>query len=560
MTKYTIILLLAILNPGLQAQLPCAELVPGATSRLKNDIGYLASDELQGREPGTKGIELAAQYILSEYKQLNLTPYESEGFRQEFEIPVQVEFGSENGLMMEGESFRLKQDYYPVQYSSNGVAEGAVVYVKYGIDAPEKKYNDYKRLKPEKIKGKVFVMDISSPDGIHPHSEYLKYHDLGERIELAREKGASGVILINLQGSANDISPEFRNIHSKGLPVIFVTNNALAERIRDASEVAFVTQLTKKTVRAYNLVGFLNNNAPQTIIVGAHYDHLGMGGRSSLSADKEPQIHNGADDNASGIAGMLEIARNASRGDERFKRYNYIFIAFSGEEKGLLGSAFFANNSKELNRRVKYMLNLDMVGRLEDDLLAVNGVGTSEAWESIVTTTTCGGLKIKTSASGVGPSDHTNFYYQDIPVLHFFTGTHMDYHKPSDDIDKINLEGEQRVIRFILGVILNTMERETLAFTPTSEESQMAPRFSVTLGVMPDYMYAGEGMRIDGVTVDKPADKAGLEPGDVVIKLGEVKVVDMMSYMKALGQFKKGDEAEIEYRRDGEVLKGKVKF
>jgi hypothetical protein len=542
------------------AQVRCVDLLPDAKKRLRENIGYLASDELEGRAPGTKGIKLAAQHILKEFKVLQLSPYVGDDFRQEFDISVAVEFTPQNGLAINGKPLEINEDFYPTQHSSNGMAEGEAVYVKYGITAPEKKYDDYKKLKPAKLSGKIFVMDVSSPDGIHFHSEYLKYHDLGERIALAKQKGAAGVVLVNLEGSANDLPNEFKNIHGKGIPVVFITNNSLATKAKKAKQLTLVTELKAKTVKAYNLVAYLDNNAEQTIVVGAHYDHLGMGGSSSMAADKEPQIHNGADDNASGVAGMLEIARNIAGGDDEYKKYNYIFIAFSGEEMGLLGSAYFTKNADRMAGRVKYMINLDMIGRMEDGMVEVSGVGTSSAWEPILNEIECQGVKVKTSASGVGPSDHTNFYYLDMPVLHFFTGTHMDYHKPSDDADKINYKGEEMVIQYILSLILNSMDHVEMEFTPTSEQSQMAPRFSVTLGVMPDYMYEGEGMHIDGVTQGRAADKAGLLAGDVVTKLGDVKVVDMMSYMKALSQFKKGDEVPIEYLRAGEKMTGKVKF
>ena len=203
---------------------------------------------------------------------------------------------------------------------------------------------------------------------------------------------------------------------------------------------------------------------------------------------------------------------------------------------------------------------MDMIGRMEDGMLAINGVGTSPSWEKIMKNINCQSLEIKTSPSGVGPSDHTSFYYKQMPVLHFFTGTHTDYHKPTDDANKINFEGEAMIINYILSLIEVSMEFPEIPFQETKEQSAMAPRFSVTLGVMPDYMYNGEGMRIDGVTSGKPADKGGLEKGDVVTRLGQVKVVDMMSYMKALGQFKAGDKAEVEFERNGEKQSTIIRF
>ena len=538
----------------------CDKIDPEMVAHLQEDIYYLASDALEGREPGTPGAAMAAEYIESGFRKANAQPYFKDGgYRQKFPIAVDVTFDDKNYMIFKDDTLALGKDYYPTSYSENGLANGKLLYVKYGITAPEMGYDDYKKINGKKAEGKVFVMDVSSPDGIHPHSEYLKYHDLGERILAAKDRGAVGVVLVNLKGSANDIDPSFTKIHSSGLPVVFVTNNEIAEKIVKKGEVKFVTNLKENYVDGFNLVGYKDNGANRTVIIGAHYDHLGMGGSSSLSTKKA--IHNGADDNASGTAALLEIARFLNKAGGDFVKSNYMFIAFSGEEKGLLGSKHFVDNfNPDDEHEIFYMLNMDMVGRLEEEMLAVNGTGTSPVWDQILELSQCDALNIKSTRSGVGPSDHTNFYYLNLPVLHFFTGTHSDYHKPSDDAEKINLEGEALVINYILRVIGNTQEFEELPFTKTTEQSAMAPKFSVTLGVMPDYMYEGEGMRIDGVSADKPAENAGLQKGDIVTHLGEVKVVDMMSYMKALGQFKKGDTAEIEYIRAGKKEKAEIKF
>ena len=541
------------------AQKPCGEPDYAVVSRLKEDIGYLASDELAGREPGTPGAQMAAEYILKRFKELDIKPYMKEGYLQKFPIAVDVTFDEKNSFIFKGDELRLTQDYYPVQYSSNAEVAGELLYVKYGITATEKKYDDYKKIKEDKAKGRVFVMDVSSPDGIHPHSEYLKYHDLGERVVLAKEKGAVAVIFVNLEGSANDINPHFRSIHNKGIPVVFVTNNDIAKKLTKKGDISLQTSLRENFVDGFNIAAYKDNGAERTIIIGAHYDHLGMGDNGSSLYKGEPAIHNGADDNASGVAALLELALKIGKAEGEFEKSNYLFIAFSGEEKGLLGSAYFTDNFKPEVKNF-YMINMDMVGRLEDKTLAVNGVGTSPVWGKILEKIECGGLNIKTGEAGVGPSDHTNFYYLNMPVLHFFTGTHSDYHKPSDDADKINYEGEAVVIDYILNVILGSQALQAMEFTKTKEQSNMAPKFSVTLGVMPDYMYDGEGMRIDGVTEDKPAANAGLQKGDIVTTLGEVKVVDMMSYMMALGQFKKGDSAPIEFLREGKKQKATVKF
>jgi len=306
-----------------------------------------------------------------------------------------------------------------------------------------------------------------------------------------------------------------------------------------------------------NVIGFIDNKQPTTIVIGAHYDHLGFGEDGSLYRGEE-QIHNGADDNASGVVSLLLLAKNLKK---RNGSNNYLFIAFSGEEKGLFGSNYFTKNPTIELDQVNYMINMDMVGRLdEENALAINGAGTSPEWMPVIESIGMDSLKIITKESGVGPSDHTSFYLKDIPVLHFFTGTHEDYHKPTDDADKINYGGIYAVTAFIDSLISQLDGRQKLAFAKTKDESGDAPRFKVTLGVVPDYMFDGTGMRIDGVSDDRPAQIAGLKTGDVVIKMGDIEVIDMMSYMTALSKFEKGDTTTVVVKRDSQELSYSVKF
>jgi len=306
-----------------------------------------------------------------------------------------------------------------------------------------------------------------------------------------------------------------------------------------------------------NVVGYLNNNAETTVVIGAHYDHLGTGGDGSLFRGGEA-IHNGADDNASGVAVMLKLAGELQ---DKSTNNNYLFIAFSGEEMGLLGSNFFVKNPTIDLSSITYMINMDMVGRLNDEnTLAVYGVGTSPIFKQTLFANNDLGLIIAEHESGVGPSDHTSFYLMDIPVLHFFTGQHDDYHKPTDDVDKLNYPGMEIISKYILNIVSDLNDDGKLAFKKTKNESDNVPRYKVTLGVVPDYLFTGSGMRIDGVTEDKPAIKAGLQKGDVVIKLGEYDVTDMMSYMKTLSKFKEGQTTTVSIERNGETLELEVKF
>ncbi len=305
-----------------------------------------------------------------------------------------------------------------------------------------------------------------------------------------------------------------------------------------------------------NVVGFLDKKSEKTIVIGAHFDHLGMGGSGSLHRG-DSAIHNGADDNASGTAALLALAEILKH--EEISS-NVLFIAFSGEENGLWGSNYFVKNPTIELSSVNYMINMDMVGRLnEEKSLAVYGVGTSPSFPSILDPINSDSLKIVTTESGVGPSDHTSFYLQDLPVLHFFTGQHEDYHKPTDDSDKINYEGLVKVVRYISRVIDQLDTEPKLAFTKTKDSSD-SPRFTVSMGVVPDYMYDGKGMRVDGVSEGKPAQAAGLQKGDVVVQLGDSTIYDMMSYMRALSAFQKGDSTKVVIDRSGQKVEAVVKF
>ena len=313
---------------------------------------------------------------------------------------------------------------------------------------------------------------------------------------------------------------------------------------------------TDSSLNAKNLLGYIDNGGSRTVILGAHYDHLGMGGEGSLYRG-EPDVHNGADDNASGVATLLKLTKMLQEWPEA--RDNYLIILFSGEEIGLLGSNFFAKNPTLDLDQVPYMINLDMVGRLrEDRTLSVSGTGTTPIWPQLLNSLNPG-FNLVLSESGAGPSDHTSFYLQDIPVLHFFTGQHEDYHKPTDDSDKLNYAGMEEIAAYLFDLVKAMEAQEEVAFRKTKDESQQVS-FKVTLGVIPDYLFSGEGMRIDGVSEDRPAQKAGLQKGDVVVQLGDSTIVDMMSYMRALSSFEKGQTTTVVVERNGEKVTSEVTF
>jgi hypothetical protein len=313
---------------------------------------------------------------------------------------------------------------------------------------------------------------------------------------------------------------------------------------------------------AHNVVAYLDNKADKTIIIGAHYDHLGLGENgSSLDANPQGKIHNGADDNASGVAGVLELARYFSK-NKITEKSNFLFICFSGEELGLYGSKYFTEHPTVDLTKVNYMINMDMIGRLNPTTksISVSGSGTSPVWETTLKNIDTK-LSIKTDSAGVGPSDHTSFYLKNLPVLHFFTGSHSDYHKPSDDWDKINYEGEKEVLELIVAVIEKLDNEPQLAFLQTKNKSMSSARsFKVTMGVMPSYTSDSEGLLVDGATEGKPAHKAGIQTGDIITKIGDIEIKDIQTYMDALGKFEKGQTVPVKIKRKGEELTLNVTF
>ena len=309
-----------------------------------------------------------------------------------------------------------------------------------------------------------------------------------------------------------------------------------------------------------NVVGYLDNGAANTIVIGAHYDHLGLGhDHNSLEANSEGKIHNGADDNASGTSGVIELARYFSKNGVK-EQHNFLFICFSGEELGLIGSKKYTDYPTIDLSTVSFMINMDMIGRLNaEKKLVVGGVGTAPDFVPLVKSLSTD-LSIKLDSAGVGPSDHTSFYLKNIPVLFLFTGQHSDYHKPSDDTELVNFPGEKKVLDVAVQLVKALDSKPKLTFQETKAKEENTPRFKVTLGIMPDYTYEEEGLRVDGVTDGKPAAKAGLQKGDIITGMGDIQVKNIQDYMKGLSMFKKGDTTTIRVKRGTEDKKMDVTF
>jgi aminopeptidase YwaD len=526
--------------------------------RIKTDVEFLADDRLEGRAPGTKGIDIARDYIAKRFLKVGVIPMgESSTYYQQFTVPEPVAVDKKGTYVIFTDTLFVSKINYAVLQSENGSVSGKAVWVGYGISAPELAYNDYKKIKS--LEGKIAVMDVSSPDGIHPHSKYAKYHDLGNRIALAKGKGAVGVVLVNLGDMANDPKSRYRTIRSSGIPVFFVGDDNTAQKIKKAKKITISVSQEEVEADAYNVVGYIDNGQPTTVVIGAHYDHLGWGGEGSRAPGVHA-IHNGADDNASGTAALIALAEYLGK-KEDLTGHNYLFLAFSAEERGLLGSKYFVANPTFNIDQTAYMINMDMIGRLRDGALQIGGTGTAAQWNKVIENTQCEELSFKLDPSGIGPSDHSSFYTNGIPVLHFFTGSHDDYHKPEDDADKINYMGIGSIVSLIKTIMREVDGLQRLDYQETKDNNaRKAPRFSVTLGILPDYLYEDGGVKVDGVTEGKAAAAAGLQKGDIIMELGDFTIADIYAYMDALAAFKKGDEVKIVYLREGEKMNGKVKF
>ncbi len=518
-------------------------------ANLKKHISYLADDKLEGRRAGTPGEKLAMEYISGEFKTLGILPKGSDGFYQPFEINEGKQIGENTQFSINGVALKPGIEFFPFIFSAEKTVEASPAIALQEADMP----------------WFINLKDALEENKANPHFDLVDY--IRTNSIKAYDKGATAVILFNTSAEDDKLSFNPKERSEKiAIPVIYVSREAAKTHMHDVTatlNIKLNVQITDKKRTGHNVIGYIDNNAASTVVLGAHFDHLGYGedGNSMLrTGDK--LIHNGADDNASGTAALIELARILK--NQKTKNSNYLFIGFSGEELGLYGSKYFTDNPTIDLSSVNYMINMDMVGRLNDSTrtLAVGGYGTSPQWASVIKTNEKKlPFTIKLDSSGTGPSDHTSFYRKDIPVLFFFTGQHRDYHRPTDDAERINYEGELAIINYIAAVITNLgKQNQRLAFLKTREQQVSMSPFKVTMGIMPDYTYAGVGVRADGVTDGRPASKAGLKAGDVIIQLGDHAVSSVESYMQALNKFNKGDKAKVKYKRGNETIESEVQF
>ncbi len=593
MKQFLSILLVLLIIIGCSPTQPIITSKDITAAELQRHVKYLASDELEGRRPGTKGNELAANYIAEEFKSYGLKPLGDNGtYFQNFKFVSELKVGKNNSLVfnIDGKiiDFTPDVDFRPMNFSSDTSITTQLVFAGYGIEADTLHYNDYAGID---VKDKVAVILRYSPDGNNQSSNFFGYSTFTKKIMTARDKGAAGVIFIT--GPVDEANAPLLQLRherasmNSGISVTQLDQNAanslfeniginlfsLQQSINENKKpnsfnfantsVTIQTEIEKIYSNTANVVGYLYGNDTslknEHIIIGAHFDHLGLGGAGSGSIVPDTiAVHNGADDNASGTAGLLEIAQSLASQQTQLKR-SYVFAAFSAEELGLLGSAYFVKNPPFPLDKSVAMINLDMIGRLKDSVLTIQGVGTSPVWNDIIHKQNSDSIfKLKLGQDGFGSSDHASFNSKEVPVLFFFTGLHGDYHRPSDDWQTINYEGQKIVTDFVNGVVRQLDEVSEkpkyvkIDQTPGMREGGRG--FRVSFGIMPDFGDDSRGMRISGTRAGSPAEKAGLKANDIILSFGGKSVKNIYDLTSLLGDFKPGDEVEVAVLRGEDIL------
>lgn len=552
-------LVLLLVSQLLMAQKSPMSIRQERKADIERCVRVLAHDSLEGREAGTVGEMKAYRFISKEFKQTGLDflpgcqsyllPFNfNGGYRYE---DMQVAF---NGKNLTG----------PVNYffATNSVDcnfRGSLYpFLKKGMHV----FSNEELKKQIASESVILSIDINLSNVCQckmGETEFFRF--VTEQIYEAASLNPSAIILLSSDFEAFPVKKMILN-YPFNIPVLMAGKDFSESlgKIKTGTELISTTTVTNVTSVGHNVVGWIDNKAPTSIIIGAHFDHLGYGDFGSRYTGF-PEIHNGADDNASGTSLMIELAKVMKSG--KYKNHNYIFAAFSGEEKGLLGSKDFIHSGWSRKLNIVAMLNFDMVGRADPREPKVNilGTGTSPIWDTLLIRSRITGLEPNLSAGGLGGSDQFSFYNDSLPVLFFITGLHGDYHVPTDDAEKINFDGINQILSFAEQLLIRVDSLNEIPFTSIKQESSSRSYTKgVTIGVIPDHTFSGKGMRIDGVSSGRPAEKAGLQKGDVIVKMGDNEVTDMASYMTALSKFKKGDITKITYLRGDKTETTEVQF
>lgn len=553
---------------------------------LQDHVTWLASDSLKGRKPGMAEADIAAGYILKQFEAAGLDPISEKGF-QFFYVVTGVTLGDENELVFRNYRGEFREDFIPLAFSSPGEAVAPILFAGYGfyIDQDSLKWSDYSGVD---TRGKWVMIFRGDPEPDNQQSLFIPFSDIRSKILTAKDQGAAGVLLVTPEGmeKSDKLMPLVveNNEVTSGIPVINIKreladsllstvgytvddleHKIISEKKPHSFEIPVVVagkvDLIQEKERTANVVALLEGSDPELkneyLIIGAHYDHLGFGGPNSGSRVPDTNaIHNGADDNASGTAMIIELAGKLASHANDLKR-SIIFIAFSAEEMGLIGSRYFVDHSPVKLNQIKGMFNFDMVGRFDPDKgsISVSGTGTSAESDSILLLYEKDmPFNVVHSPDGYGPSDHAAFYAVKIPVFYFTTGAHTDYHTPVDDTEKLDFLSAKQIGDFAANLIMHI---DTMSKPLTFKESgktegsgRMGRKLKVTLGIMPDFAGTEKrGLRVDGVTKEGPADRGGMLKGDVIISINGLKVGNIYEYMSRLGTLKHGQTIIVEVIR-----------
>ena len=561
---------------------------------IMDHIRYLSHENRGGRFPGTRESKDVIAYMIKHLKSYGVEPGVKDSYVQPFDITSGIKLGNNNYALVNGDSIFAEKDYIPLWFSSNGATESTIVFAGYGFDIDEKelKWSDYDGLD---VEGKWVMVMRHSPEREDAHSLFAKHSPLHKKMLVARDRGAIGIIFIS-QIEDDDLFPlnYMPGYSNAGIPALHFSNSRADKVLRSTGwsrekiqktmnrsfePVTFTinnfklvanVDLELVTTRGANVVGQIKSgnrrHRDEYVVLGAHFDHVGKGGPGSGS--RKPnilQVHPGADDNASGTSGLLEIAQKLAANKSRLKR-SVLLIGFDAEEKGLLGSKHFMSNPTVDLDKIITMINMDMIGRMKDSSATVGGVGTSPLFEPLIDSLKIGrGFNLSTSSEGFGPSDHASFYSENIPVLFFFSGVHDDYHTPDDIWKHINLQGTTDIVNLVYDVAYHLARAPTRpSFTeagPKQSQQSMGSGFTVTLGIMPSYTSSEEGLAIDNISKPEgPAAKAGIKKGDVIKSINDKPIKNIYDYMDRLGELKKGMTVPVTIDRDGELLNLKVTF
>jgi aminopeptidase YwaD len=531
---------------------------------LYKHIEILAHDSLEGRLVGSDSEYSAAQYIARIFAEAGLEPDgDNGGWFEPFTFTADIAPVGPNTLSVNGTPLEMGAHYLPLPWSGNGpLSLDQIIDVGYGLQIRVHglQRDDYAAVD---VTGKAVLIRRGAPPSDNPQIDLARHAGIVDKINTAAQHGAAAVLLITPPETEDTlILPDPAAITAREIPVLFLKHAALqalglsleAPRIHTVEGIVTMQQVIDT---GYNVAGYLTGRSDTSIIVGAHYDHIGRGDRGSLYRGDERMIHNGADDNASGVSGLLELARHfASRTDSL--HFSMTFAAFSGEESGLLGSKHYVKQRKPGPGNVKLMANMDMIGRLRPEKkgLIIYGAGTALELEHYLDSLSAleePPITLTVEKSGIGASDHTSFYNREIPALHLFTGPHEDYNKPSDDAHTINIDGLHRVAGFLADFLWYFQRHKGgLSFQKVSAPPMSSSRaqFSVTLGIMPDYAANVEGVLVESAIPERPGAEAGIQEGDIIVKMGRFPVRDIYDYMSALAKFRTGDSITVVVERD----------